>query len=143
MSNFCTDEILTRMRKVYDFNSNRELAEYLAVKETTVSNWKARKSIPFEILLRVSSENNISLDWLVYGEEKNKAEQHSTAERMILEAFNDLDDRQKMQAVLFVGNLAQGGVANTKNQPTSDNGINISNSKVGNFAGRDLTVKGK
>lgn len=108
MSDFYTDEILTRMRKVYDFNSNRELAEYLAVKETTVSNWKARKSIPFEILLRVSSENNISLDWLVYGEEKNKAEQYSTAERMILEAFNDLDDRQKMQAVLFVGNLAQG-----------------------------------
>lgn len=106
MSNFCSNDVLSRIRQIYNFTSNRELADYFSVKETTVSNWKTRNTIPFEVLFRTSQENDVSLDWLVTG--KSKENKLDTSERMLLTAFEGLDDNQKMQAVVFVGSLAQG-----------------------------------
>ncbi|KYL10078.1 hypothetical protein AC568_04560 [Mannheimia haemolytica] len=109
----------------------KELGEALSLKRGAVSNWNVRQSIPFEVLLKVAEEKNVSLDWLVYGKEKQH--QLDTSERMLLTAFADLDDSQKMQAVLFLGNLAssnsmvQGGSIQQQN---GDNGINLNQSSV-------------
>ncbi len=133
MTNFCSGEMLGRIRQIYNFASNRELADYFSVKETTVSNWKTRNSIPFEVLFRASQENDVSLDWIVTG--KTKEKKLDTSERMLLTAFGELDDNQKMQAVVFVGNIAKGGASEQMakyetNQISGGNSYNI----VGDFA---------
>lgn len=104
MATFSTDETIERMFKLYSVRTMKELGEALSLKRGAVSNWNVRQSIPFEVLLKVAEEKNVSLDWLVYGKEKQH--QLDTSERMLLTAFADLDDSQKMQAVLFLGNLA-------------------------------------
>lgn len=110
---FYADTVLERMRKIYEFSSNRELAAYFSISDTTISNWKTRNSVPLEFLLRASNEKDVSLDWLIYGKEKTQA--LKATEKMLLTAFNELDDKQQLQAVVFVGNLAQGGT----NSPTA------------------------
>lgn len=133
MSNFCSNDVLSRIRQIYNFTSNRELADYFSVKETTVSNWKTRNTIPFEVLFRTSQENDVSLDWLVTG--KSKENKLDTSERMLLTAFEGLDDNQKMQAVTFVGNLASGTYSSGQGGNQT-----VTNSTVGNLAGGNITV---
>ncbi|HDL1236318.1 TPA: helix-turn-helix domain-containing protein [Mannheimia haemolytica] len=131
MATFSTDETIERMFKLYSVRTMKELGEALSLKRGAVSNWNVRQSIPFEVLLKVAEEKNVSLDWLVYGKEKQH--QLDTSERMLLTAFADLDDSQKMQAVLFLGNLAssnsmvQGGSIQQQN---GGNGINLNQSSV-------------
>ncbi|WP_315569225.1 helix-turn-helix domain-containing protein [Haemophilus parahaemolyticus] len=114
------------MRKIYDFSSNRELAVYFSISDTTISNWKTRNSVPLEFLLRASNEKDVSLDWLIYGKEKTQA--LKATEKMLLTAFNELDDKQQLQAVVFVGNLAQGGTSSptaSVSQHAGENAYNV------------------
>ena len=126
MAVFYSDAVLERMRRIYEFSSNRELAAYFSISDTTISNWKTRNSVPLEFLLRASNEKDVSLDWLIYGKEKTQA--LKATEKMLLTAFNELDDKQQLQAVVFVGNLAQGGTSSptaSVSQHAGENAYNV------------------
>ncbi|WP_195470762.1 helix-turn-helix domain-containing protein, partial [Bacteroides xylanisolvens] len=43
--------IVKRAKQVLNFKNDSELAEYLGVSRATVSNWGARNSIDFRLLL--------------------------------------------------------------------------------------------
>lgn len=120
---FYADAVLERMRKIYEFSSNRELAAYFSISDTTISNWKTRNSVPLEFLLRASNEKDVSLDWLIYGKEKTQA--LKATEKMLLTAFNELDDKQQLQAVVFVGNLAGAATNTSVTQHAGENAYNV------------------
>ncbi|MDG6312383.1 helix-turn-helix domain-containing protein [Glaesserella parasuis] len=121
---FSTAEIFQRLRKKTGLATNKELAELLEVNEKTMSGWINRNSLPMEVLILMAEKFNVSFDWLITGESKES--KLETAERMLLTAFKDLDDNQKMQAVTFVGNLASGTYSSGQgvNQTAHGNGNN-------------------
>ena len=60
--------ILTRLYKALGITKDIEFAKKINVKQSTISAWKNRGTIPCEILIDVAQKNNISLDWLFTGE---------------------------------------------------------------------------
>ena len=105
--------IIERMKEVLGKENDKALSEELGVARTTFSNWKNRNNMPIDMILTFAQNYNLSLDWLITGKEKTQA--LKATEKMLLTAFNELDDKQQLQAVVFVGNLAQGGT----NSPTA------------------------
>jgi hypothetical protein len=62
------DEILGRLRRLYKADSEVELAKILQVPQSTLSSWKQRGSIPFNLLLAQAAIQSVTLDWLIFGE---------------------------------------------------------------------------
>ncbi len=55
------------MKRLLDVHKDRELADYLGVAPNTISNWRARGSVPFEMCAKVAEREHASVDWLVTG----------------------------------------------------------------------------
>ena len=117
--------IIERMKEVLGKENDKALSEELGVARTTFSNWKNRNNMPIDMILTFAQNHNLSLDWLIYGKDKTQA--LKATEKMLLTAFNELDDKQQLQAVLFVGNLAQGGAATNASvtQHAGENAYNV------------------
>lgn len=137
MSIFSTIEILQRLRKVADVTTNKELSVVLGINEKTLSGWSNRNSMPIETILEAAEKYKCDLNWLLLGESKDQ--KLDTAERMLLTAFADLDDSQKMQAVLFLGNLASG---NNTIQTSSSSGVLSGNSQISGSDSTSYNVTG-
>jgi hypothetical protein len=58
--------ILNRVKTAYNITSEQQLASFLGINKSTLSNWKRRNSIDFELLF--SKCENISYHWLLTGE---------------------------------------------------------------------------
>ncbi len=61
-----TREILERAKAALDITSDMKLAELLGIKKSTLSNWKSRNSIDYEILF--AKCKHINYNWLITGE---------------------------------------------------------------------------
>jgi phage repressor protein C with HTH and peptisase S24 domain len=64
-TNLEIDEILSRLKEALDISSNAELSRFLGVHKSTLSNWKARGSIDYDLVF--SKCKHISRDWLLTG----------------------------------------------------------------------------
>ena len=56
--------IVKRAKQVLNFKNDSELAEYLGVSRATVSNWGARNSIDFRLLLDKFGDK-VDYNWLL------------------------------------------------------------------------------
>ena len=115
--------IIERMKEVLGKENDKALSEELGVARTTFSNWKNRNNMPIDMILTFAQNYNLSLDWLITGKEKTQS--LKATEKMLLTAFNELDDKQ---AVVFVGNLAQGGTSSptaSVSQHAGENAYNV------------------
>lgn len=121
MSNFSTNETIERLLKIYSVRTMKELSLVLGGSESLVANWNKRDAIPFENLVIIAREKNVSLDWLVYGKEDN-ARTLNPLEELILTAFNALDDKAKLQMISLMNNGGQS--SNGVNQVSGDHGVN-------------------
>ena len=126
--------IIERMKEVLGKENDKALSEELGVARTTFSNWKNRNNMPIDMILTFAQNYNLSLDWLIYGKDKTQA--LKATEKMLLTAFNELDDKQQLQAVVFVGNLAQGGGASGQ----SGSIMTVNNSQADNIANGSITI---
>lgn len=59
-------DILNRLRLVADTTSDAGLARFLGISPATLSNWKARGSIDYDLVFSKCEE--INLDWLLTGQ---------------------------------------------------------------------------
>lgn len=64
------DEILTRLSSLFGTKTDVELASKLGVASQTVSTWRGRNRVPYEQLAEVSLQNEVSLDFLIFGRGK-------------------------------------------------------------------------
>ena len=60
---------MIRLKEGLGVKSDAELARVLGIPASTVANWKSRGSVPVAVCLKAAADNNISLDWLVFGVE--------------------------------------------------------------------------
>ncbi|MCD8092689.1 MAG: helix-turn-helix domain-containing protein [Bacteroides sp.] len=62
---FCVADIIKRAKLVKGFKADSELAAFLGISRSTLSNWTARNSIDFALLL--SRLNDVDYNWLLTG----------------------------------------------------------------------------
>ena len=65
MQMFCVEDIVKRAKLVQGFKKDSQLASYLGISRSTLSNWLARNSIDFPLLLSRYSE--VDYNWLLTG----------------------------------------------------------------------------
>lgn len=65
MKTFNKEDIFNRIKKAMEFSTDRELAEFLGVSKSTLSNWIKRNSMDFELVF--SKCEQLSKDWLLSG----------------------------------------------------------------------------
>ncbi len=125
-------EIIERMKITANVKEDQELAKIFGLGKTAVANWKRGTVISLAHIFEFVEKYDVSFDWLLTG--KSKENKLDTSERMLLTAFEELDDNQKMQAVVFVGSLAQG-------QKTEGGSISVSgDNNISNMNGT-LSIK--
>ena len=59
-------QIINRFKEIKKIKSDAELSNYLGISRSTLSNWKARDTIDFDILFAKCEQE--SIDWLLTGE---------------------------------------------------------------------------
>ena len=59
--------ILSRLKKILNVKTNKELTEKLGIPYSTLDTWKNRDKIPEKRLLEFANKYNVSVDWLLKG----------------------------------------------------------------------------
>lgn len=77
---FCVDDVIKRAKLVRGFNRDTQLANYLGVSRSTLSNWIARNSVDFPLLLEKFSE--VDYNWLLTGKGVPHHVSHPCEDRM-------------------------------------------------------------
>lgn len=81
------NEILDDIRHYLKVNSDAELANFLGVKPSTVSSWRKRNSLDFELIY--AKCNNIDANWLLTGKGEMLKEKIDPRAKEKIEWFND------------------------------------------------------
>lgn len=82
--------ILNRLKSVKKFNTDTELANFLNISRSTLSNWYSRNSIDYDLLFS-KCENSIDINWLLTGNGYNiRSEKNILAEPV--ESFRKTKD---------------------------------------------------
>jgi hypothetical protein len=84
-------KILERIKKAYNIDTDRALADFLGVKQNTIATWKRRNSYNLELIL--SKCDSLSADWLIYGE--GEPRKRNTGRSNYNQSNQDLDDLKK------------------------------------------------
>ena len=61
------ESILSRLYNALNIENDTDFSKKYGAKRNTISTWKKRDSIPYELLEEISQNENLSLDWLLTG----------------------------------------------------------------------------
>ncbi len=61
------ESILDRLKEALDIDKDIELAEFFGIAQNTISAWKKRDSMNFDLLFTRCLPLDIDLNWLIYG----------------------------------------------------------------------------
>jgi len=64
------DDILSRLYDKLGFSKDKDFCEKYELKQNTVSTWKKRNSVPYDLIADISQNENISLDYVLNGKEE-------------------------------------------------------------------------
>lgn len=88
--------LLDRVKKGLGFKTSKELASYLGVNSSTVSAWKKRNSVDYDLLF--TKCKSLSKDWLLTGEgemfAKKEGDHQKEGENIAKDVFNETPDKQ-------------------------------------------------
>lgn len=110
-------DILNRIILLLGDKDQQDLTDYLKLKKVAFSDWKSGKSKSYlKYLIEISEFFNVSIDYLVYGKEKESSSpQLSDDQQRLLQMYSMLSDMEKGE---ILGELK----AITKNRkPISEN----------------------
>ena len=66
------DEILDKIKQLKGLKRDVELANSLGVQPSTVANWRARKTLPYEVIVSICEKEGIHISWLLTGQINTK-----------------------------------------------------------------------
>jgi len=58
-----TDSVIAKLKEVVGCRTDVELAKALGTSSSTISTWKARQAIPYELIARVAEERHVPFTW--------------------------------------------------------------------------------
>jgi hypothetical protein len=95
-------DVIGRIKVALGVDRDTDLSKLLNIPKTTISGWKGRESIPYEICVQVADDTGYSIDWLLTGVEPRKrhgiGEEHppyspvDPQEQAIVELYRALDE---------------------------------------------------
>ncbi|MBL7105470.1 MAG: helix-turn-helix domain-containing protein [Bacteroidales bacterium] len=97
-------DILNRIKKIENVKSEYAIARILNKNQGTITNWKKRNIIPFEVLYSYCNKKKISFDWLLSGkgdhlvspEAKNNNDLILDRKiKNLISLLNQLDEKEK------------------------------------------------
>ena len=79
----------------------KELTKYLGLNSVAFSEWKSGKSKSYrKYLIEIADFFNISIDYLVYGKEKNSSTDNlSENEREMIDVFSKFNEREQIKLI--------------------------------------------
>lgn len=99
MSTNRTEAVIERIRASIGVNTDAGLCRTLGLKPQTLSGWKSRDSIPYELCEQIAGKYEVSIDWLLTGEgpmyrsaQPAPAAPLSSREEAVLAMFRSLDE---------------------------------------------------
>ena len=103
------DELISRLKIYFKVEADKELAQYLGVSATNLSNWKKRNTFDFDVIF--TKCEGINLNWLFFGEGDllriNKAPPGERAENpndsLLINALRENIETQR-RYILFLEN---------------------------------------
>ena len=104
------NNILDRLYQSLNIKNDAEFCRKYNIKKNTLSTWKARNKIPYELIEKISDENNLSLDWILRG----KGSQNETGEGEMYKTPNNVQNSIIAQGSNhnIVGNIIGSNVDN-------------------------------
>ena len=63
-----SNDVIERLRSVYNCRNNSELAEALNILPAKISKWRTRGSVPYKEVCETSVEKGVSVNWLLTGQ---------------------------------------------------------------------------
>lgn len=89
-------DILDRIIELLGDRDQKELTEYLGLKNVAFSEWKSGKSKSFrKYLIEIAEFFNVSLDYLVFGKKQPNVGNITEDERNLLKYYKELNDLDK------------------------------------------------
>jgi len=103
-----TSEVLGRVSKVLGAKNDTQLSEIIGKPRSTLSSWKIRKKIPYELCESVAKDYGVRLEWLLSGtgnlkEPVSKGENKASHTTMKMnQLFEELTSEQKKEILSVV-----------------------------------------
>ena len=96
------EDILTRLKEHYIISNSSTLVKTISVNKNTISTWQSRNTIPFKILIDISLNEKISLDWLLFGLGKKTQKNSLQNENIVYLTLNikKYNDEQEIQNII-------------------------------------------
>lgn len=101
--------IFERAKLALGIKTNKELAEKLNQAESSISGWKSRDSIPLDYLVIISKLSNVSLDWIVKGE-NSLIPEPTESQAPIYRADNAFDSVTEPMITAFLDRMLNGEI---------------------------------
>lgn len=70
---FSSVDVINRLSQVLQVKSQRALSKALGKSPNRISELKRAGSLPWEEVIRISVQKDVSLDWLIFGKERSPA----------------------------------------------------------------------
>lgn len=84
-------DILDRINMLLNGRDQKELTDFLKLKKTAYSDWKAGKSESYrKYLIEIADFFNVSIDYLVYGKEKSPSAEQTAKEQVLSKEEKEL-----------------------------------------------------
>lgn len=99
----------------------KELTKYLGLNSVAFSEWKSGKSKSYrKYLIEIADFFNISIDYLVYGKEKNSSTDNlSENEREMLDVFSKFNEREQIKLIAKLEELYRQKQIKESQQPAA------------------------
>lgn len=92
--------ILDRITVLLNGREQQELTNYLNLKKTAYSDWKSGKSESYrKYIVEIAEFFDVSIDYLVYGKDKNVPVNLSDDETELLKYYNKLPEKEKNRLI--------------------------------------------
>jgi len=90
------------MKTILGFKSDIELSSYLGTTPQSISKWKKRNSLDYELLIS-KLNNKVNLNWLFYGEGEPVSEKKKEGDKeeilLLREKIKEKDEQIKKQEI--------------------------------------------
>jgi len=86
--------------------TQKQLAEFLQIRQNTISDWKKNGNLPSgETAIKIANFFNVSLDYLLTGEEKNNV--YSPDEIELISNYRSLQEHDKSTVRVIISAIAK------------------------------------
>lgn len=91
------EAIIHRMQQACSSKNDNQLAKTLDISNSSIANWKARGTVPYEECNKVALKTGVSLDWLINGDRELDSKKQD-----LLKAWKNREDNISMKRVLEI-----------------------------------------